>query len=142
MKKGLDSPWIIKRILMISFVVQNRVCALMINRQCIQSKLVNSQLMTSLWMTGNIQLVHSMVQMVVHVKKGGEVMNKNKFVSVMKLHGDTQESLAEAIGLSVQRMNAKINSTGGAEFTMSEIRAIKIRYDLKSEEIDDIFFCN
>lgn len=142
MKKGLDSPWIIKRILMISFVVQNRVCALMINRQCIQSKLVNSQLMTSLWMIGNIQLVHSMVQMVVHVKKGGEVMNKNKFVSVMKLHGDTQESLAEAIGLSVQRMNAKINSTGGAEFTMSEIRAIKIRYGLKSEEIDDIFFCD
>lgn len=46
-------------------------------------------------MIGNIQLVHSMVQMVVHVKKGGEVMNKNKFVSVMKLHGDTQESLAE-----------------------------------------------
>lgn len=42
-------------------------------------------------MIGNIQLVHSMVQMVVHVKKGGEVMNKNKFVSVMKLHGDTQE---------------------------------------------------
>lgn len=32
-------------------------------------------------------------------------MNKNKFVSVMKLHGDTQESLAEAIGLSVQRMH-------------------------------------
>lgn len=110
--------------------------------RCIQSKLVNSQLMTSLWMIGNIQLVHSMVQMVVHVKKGGEVMNKNKFVSVMKLHGDTQESLAEAIGLSVQRMNAKINSTGGAEFTMSEIRAIKIRYGLKSEEIDDIFFCD
>lgn len=142
MKKDLDSPWIIKRILMISFVVQNRVCALMINRRCIQLKLVNSQLMTSLWMIGNIQLVHSMVQMVVHVKKGGEVMNKNKFVSVMKLHGDTQESLAEAIGLSVQRMNAKINSTGGAEFTMSEIRAIKIRYGLKSEEIDDIFFCD
>ena len=46
-------------------------------------------------------------------------MNKNKFVSVMKLHGDTQESLAEAIGISVQRLNAKINSTGGAEFTMS-----------------------
>lgn len=56
--------------------------------------------------------MHSMVQMVVHVKKGGEVMNKNKFVSVMKLHGDTQESLAEAIGLSVQRMNAKIKAAG------------------------------
>lgn len=93
-------------------------------------------------MTGNIQLAHSMVQMVVHVKKGSEMMNKNKFVSVMKLHGDTQESLAEAIGLSVQRLNAKINSTGGAEFTMGEIRAIKIRYNLTCQEIDEIFFCD
>ena len=69
-------------------------------------------------------------------------MNKNKFVSVMKLHGDTQESLAEAIGISVQRLNAKINSTCGAEFTMSEIRAIKIRYNLTCQEIDEIFFCD
>lgn len=69
-------------------------------------------------------------------------MNKNKMVSVMKLHGDTQESLAEAIGISVQRLNAKINSTGGAEFTMSEIRAIKIRYNLTSQEVDEIFFCD
>jgi len=69
-------------------------------------------------------------------------MNKNKLVSKMKLHGDTQEMLADAIGISVQRLNAKINQTGGAEFTMSEIRAIKIRYQLTSEEVDDIFFCN
>ena len=69
-------------------------------------------------------------------------MNKNKFVSVMKLHGDTQESLAAAIGISVQRLNAKINSAGGAEFTMSEIRAIKIRYNLTCQEIDEIFFCD
>lgn len=68
-------------------------------------------------------------------------MNKNKFVSVMKLFGDTQETLADAIGISVQRLNAKINSTGGAEFTMGEIRAIKIRYHLISEQIDEIFFC-
>lgn len=68
-------------------------------------------------------------------------MNKNKLVSKMKLYGDTQESLAEAIGISVQRLNAKINQTGGAEFTMSEIRAIKIRYNLTSEEVDEIFFC-
>ena len=69
-------------------------------------------------------------------------MNKNIFVSKMKLHGDTQEVLADAIGISVQRLNAKINQTGGAEFTMSEIRAIKIRYDLSCQELDDIFFCN
>ena len=75
-------------------------------------------------------------------RKEVKLMNKNKFVSVMKLHGDTQESLAEAIGISVQRLNAKINSTGGAEFTMSEIRAIKIRYNLTCQEIDEIFFCD
>ncbi len=69
-------------------------------------------------------------------------MSKNKFVSVMKLYGDTQEILADAIGISVQRLNAKINSTGGAEFTMSEIRAIKIRYNLTAQEIDEIFFCD
>jgi hypothetical protein len=69
-------------------------------------------------------------------------MNKNKLVSVMKLHGDTQESLANAIGISVQRLNAKINSTGGAQFTMYEIKAIKIKYDLSSQEVNEIFFCD
>lgn len=69
-------------------------------------------------------------------------MNKNKFVSKYKLFGDTQEMIADAIGISVQRLNAKINQTGGAEFTMSEIRAIKIRYNLTAEEVDEIFFCN
>lgn len=68
-------------------------------------------------------------------------MNKNKLISVMKLHGDTQESLAEVIGISLSRLNAKINETGGAEFTMGEIRIIKIRYNLTSQEIDEIFFC-
>lgn len=68
-------------------------------------------------------------------------MNKNKLISVMKLHGDTQESLAEVIGISLSRLNAKINETGGAEFTMGEIRIIKIRYNLTSQEVDEIFFC-
>lgn len=69
-------------------------------------------------------------------------MNKNKFVSVMKLYGDTQETLAEAIGISLSRLNAKINGTGGAEFDASEIKAIKTRYNLTSQEVDDIFFCD
>lgn len=69
-------------------------------------------------------------------------MSKNNFVAMYKKHGDTQESLAEAIGISVQRLNAKINQTGGAEFTMSEIRAIKIRYNLTAAELDEIFFCD
>ena len=68
-------------------------------------------------------------------------MNKNKLVSKMKLFGDRNEDLAKAIGISQQRFSAKLNGTGGAEFTMSEIRIIKIRYNLTAEEVDDIFFC-
>lgn len=58
----------------------------------------------------------------------------------MKLHGDTQEDLAKFIGISLPRLNAKINEAGGAEFTMSEIRAIKIKYNLTAQEVDAIFF--
>ena len=67
-------------------------------------------------------------------------MNKNLFVSKMKLHGDNQTKLADVVGLSVQRLNAKINETGGAEFTQGEIQKIKDRYDLSNDEVNDIFF--
>lgn len=67
-------------------------------------------------------------------------MNKNEFLSVMKKNGDRQEDLAEAIGLSRVRLSAKINERGGAVFTQPEISAIKRRYNLRSEEIDTIFF--
>ena len=69
-------------------------------------------------------------------------MNKQKLVGIMYENGDTQTTLANAIGISVQRLNAKINGTGGAEFNQGEIQRIKDRYSLKSEEIDDIFFCD
>jgi hypothetical protein len=67
-------------------------------------------------------------------------MNKNKFKSKMKLFGDTNASLANAISVSAQRLSAKINETGGAEFTQSEIDKIRIRYDLTPNEVNDIFF--
>lgn len=67
-------------------------------------------------------------------------MNKNMFISKMKLFGDTQCTLAKALDLSISRLNAKINETDGAEFTQSEITAIKIRYHLTAEEVDLIFF--
>lgn len=67
-------------------------------------------------------------------------MNKLKLVGVMHENGDTQESLASAIGISLQRFNAKINETNGAEFTQGEIQSIKERYDLTAEAIDEIFF--
>lgn len=67
-------------------------------------------------------------------------MNKNALVSKMKLHGDRQEDLAKGIGISPQRFSAKVNGTGGAEFTQGEISKIKGRYNLTSEEVNEIFF--
>ncbi len=67
-------------------------------------------------------------------------MNKQKLVGIMHGNGDTQEILAKAIGISVQRFNAKINETNNAEFTQGEIQRIKERYDLTAEDIDEIFF--
>lgn len=60
----------------------------------------------------------------------------------MKLHGDNQSDLAEYIGISLQRCNAKINETGGAEFDMSEIGKIKKKYNLTAELVDMIFFAD
>ena len=67
-------------------------------------------------------------------------MNKNMFVSKMKLFGDTQEILATALGVSLSRLNAKINETDGAEFKQSEIRFFRNRWKLTAEEVDQIFF--
>lgn len=62
------------------------------------------------------------------------------FVSKMKLFGDTQESLAEALSLSLSRLNAKINETDGAEFKQSEIKFFIDRWHLTAEEVYMIFF--
>ena len=67
-------------------------------------------------------------------------MDKNLFISKMKLFGDTQSDLAQVLNLSLVRMNAKINETDGAEFKQSEIAAIRTRYNLTMEEVDQIFF--
>lgn len=67
-------------------------------------------------------------------------MNKQKLVGIMHGHGDRQEDLAKAIGISPQRFNAKLNETDGAEFTQGEIQRIKERYNLTSDDVDAIFF--
>ena len=69
-------------------------------------------------------------------------MNKNMFVSKMKLFGDTQEILATALGISLSRLNAKINETDGAEFKQSEITFFIIRWRLTAEEVGQIFFAS
>lgn len=67
-------------------------------------------------------------------------MNKNKLLAILASVGDTQSDLAAAIGLSRPRLSAKINERNNAAFTQPEIAAIKHRYSLSSEQIDDIFF--
>ena len=67
-------------------------------------------------------------------------MNKNMFVSKMKLFGDTQQSLADAVGMSVSNLNAKINGTNGSQFRQSEIAFFRNRWNLTPEEVDQIFF--
>lgn len=67
-------------------------------------------------------------------------MNKPLLESVMKLHSDTQADLAEYLGISLSRLNAKINEYRGAQFVLSEIAAIRSRYTLSEKQVNDIFF--
>lgn len=65
-------------------------------------------------------------------------MNSNEMKAVMKREGDTQKELAEALGLPVSGVNARIN--GSVDFRASEIGIVKRRYKLSSEETEAIFF--
>lgn len=67
-------------------------------------------------------------------------MNSQLLKSTMVLHGDTQSSLAAAMGVSLSRLNAKINETKGSEFRQNEIAFIAQRYGLTAEQVIDIFF--
>lgn len=67
-------------------------------------------------------------------------MNKDKLLAIIKEHGDTQEELASAIGLSRTRLSAKIHSRDNASFTQPEIKAIKNRYNLSEADLNIIFF--
>ena len=58
----------------------------------------------------------------------------------MEEYGDNGQTLAQYLGIARTTFSSKINETNGAEFTQKEIRKIKKRYNLKSEELDRIFF--
>ena len=64
-------------------------------------------------------------------------MDKAKFKSVMVLHGDTQGRLAEVLEMAQETLSRKLNEQG--QFSQSEIKAIKERYDLTPDEVDAIF---
>lgn len=74
--------------------------------------------------------------------KGGIFLNTNRLLGILKTFGDRQEDLAFAIGLSRSRLSAKLHGRDGACFSQPEIAAIKKRYSLSSEEVNDIFFAD
>lgn len=67
-------------------------------------------------------------------------MDANKLKGCIRTYGMTQDAVAKSIGLSLSRLNAKINGTAGAEFTLGEIRALKELLDLSAEQTAEIFF--
>ena len=66
-------------------------------------------------------------------------MNAKLLRSVMILHGDTNATLAEYLGITEQSVSNKINENG-TEFKQGEIAKIKARYNLDSDMVDRIFF--
>jgi len=67
-------------------------------------------------------------------------MNTALLKACMARNKDTQAKLAKDMGLSLSRLNAKINEASGAEFTQSEIAFCVKRYCLSNEEAMAIFF--
>lgn len=66
-------------------------------------------------------------------------MNKTLLRSIMVLHGDTNKTLAEYLGISERSVSDKINENG-TEFKQYEIAAIISRYNLTATQTKDIFF--
>lgn len=66
-------------------------------------------------------------------------MNGKLLRSIMTLHGDTNASLAEYLGITEQSVSNKINEKG-TEFKQGEITKIKARYNLDCDMVDRIFF--
>lgn len=67
-------------------------------------------------------------------------MNSKMLRSVMILNGDTNLTLAEALGIHPATLSAKLNGTNGAEFTQGEMAIIRKRYNLENDQFVAIFF--
>lgn len=67
-------------------------------------------------------------------------MNANMLKGKIKEHNMMQEDVANKIGISLSRFNAKLNGTDNAEFTLGEVKSMVTLFDLAPEQIDEIFF--
>jgi len=65
-------------------------------------------------------------------------VNSLEMKVTMKRNQDTQEKLAEVLGVKISGVSARIN--GKIDFRAKEIAVIKERYHLSPEEVCGIFF--
>lgn len=65
-------------------------------------------------------------------------MDINKLKALIIQHGETQLDLADAMGIALSNLNAKLNDK--ADFRKSEIMFIAERYKLSPMQIAEIFF--
>lgn len=63
---------------------------------------------------------------------------KHRLKEQMDRYGDSQEELAEYLGVTYQTLSKKLNGHG--DFSRTEIRKMKDRYSLTAQQIDHIFF--
>ena len=67
-------------------------------------------------------------------------MNMRKLFGVMREHGDTQETLAAALGIARVTLNKKIHGRNGSSFNQPEIAIIRARYALSADDVEANFF--
>ena len=70
------------------------------------------------------------------------MVNRKLLKSKQALQGDTDSTLAAALGITPQTFSLKVNEKNGAEFTVGEMKGIKLRYNLTDEEFTAIFFAS
>ena len=63
---------------------------------------------------------------------------KKKLRKVLSRYGQSQNDLAELLGITYQSVSIKVN--GKKDFTQSEIYTIIVMYKLTADEVMDIFF--
>lgn len=67
-------------------------------------------------------------------------MDKNLLKGEIRAKAMSQADVANKIGVSLSRFNAKLNGKNGAEFTLSEVIAIKQVLNLPIDKVGSIFF--
>jgi transcriptional regulator with XRE-family HTH domain len=63
---------------------------------------------------------------------------KYRLRAILERYGQTQNDLAEVLGISYQTISMKVN--GKKDFTQSEIYTIIYMYKLTKDEVIEIFF--